>query len=539
MDNFYEKINKIYDSTSYFEKYGGSVWMTILLLLVFFIIISYYHVLNNIQPLKADWVTNRCHPGVMPFAGIINKPDNMTSSEYTSQNFTYCMQTIFKSVGNTLLEPVYYVINSIKELLDSFLEAINTIRSYISELRSDFSSISSTIMGKILVFLIPILKIIIKFKDSMQKTTGTMTAGVYTLFGTYNTVVSGIGAMLELLIVFLITVASLATVALFIPFGFGLPVFIALLVIFVMLIVPLILVYMINSMVLKQQSESLPSTPGCFHEDTKLKMNNGTIKSIKNIKVGDKLDNNNIVTAKFLVVQNNNVLYDLNNVLVTGDHSVLYNNTWIKVKEHPNASPTNIYSSPLQCLNTSTKKIVINNIVFSDWDELDDSEINEIQNRCSRYMKNGFSLFNIHKYLDGGFHCDTSVEMLNGDSIPIKDVKIDDILRFGERVLGIVKIDASDLHLKKYSLNIYNNKYNNFIIGGPNLQLCDSDLGMISTLDMDNKLYDSVSNEKYIYHLITDKKTFFINGIKFLDYNACLDKYIDVEHFKLLKQLLK
>ena len=52
----------------------------------------------------------------MPFAGIINKPDNMTSSEYTSQNFTYCIQTILKSIGNTFLEPVYYVLNAIKEL---------------------------------------------------------------------------------------------------------------------------------------------------------------------------------------------------------------------------------------------------------------------------------------------------------------------------------------------------------------------------------------------------------------------------------------
>ena len=54
----YTVINEIYRKSGYLDKYGGSLWVTVILLLVFFIIISYYHVYNNLQPIKADWANN-------------------------------------------------------------------------------------------------------------------------------------------------------------------------------------------------------------------------------------------------------------------------------------------------------------------------------------------------------------------------------------------------------------------------------------------------------------------------------------------------
>ncbi len=70
-DNIYEIINKLYNKAGFLEKYGGSLWVAIILSIIFFLAISYYYVYNNIQPLKADWINQRCKPGVMPFAGII------------------------------------------------------------------------------------------------------------------------------------------------------------------------------------------------------------------------------------------------------------------------------------------------------------------------------------------------------------------------------------------------------------------------------------------------------------------------------------
>ena len=102
-------------------------------------------------------------------------------------------------------------------------------------------------------------------------------------------------------------------------------------------------------------------------------------------------------------------------------------------------------------------------------------------------------------------------------------------MRFGERVIGIVKIKADDLETKQILLNKRTS-----IQGGPNLQICDSDLGMMSTLDM----YGDKIKVKYLYHLITDKRTFYVNGIRYYDYNGCIDKYLYLENNKLVKVLV-
>ena len=102
-------------------------------------------------------------------------------------------------------------------------------------------------------------------------------------------------------------------------------------------------------------------------------------------------------------------------------------------------------------------------------------------------------------------------------------------MRFGERVVGIVEIDARDIDVREYYLD---NK--NIVVGGPNLQICDLDLGIMSSLDLQG---EKVKANK-IYHLLTDKTTFFVNGIRFYDYNAGIEKYLDSDNLKLLTALL-
>ena len=92
-----------------------------------------------------------------------------------------------------------------------------------------------------------------------------------------------------------------------------------------------------------------------------------------------------------------------------------------------------------------------------------------------------------------------------------------------------VKQKADDLEIKKYNL-----ENECIIIGGPNLQICDKDLGMICTLDM----YGTGLNQKYVYHLITDKRTFNVNGVRYYDYNSCIDKFLDLENSRLIQSLI-
>ena len=87
MDNInIKKISKMYENLTYFDQYGSSLLLFILISILLFIFYSYCFVMTNIEPIKNDWPNQRCNPYNIPFAGLINKPDDMTATEFTKLN---------------------------------------------------------------------------------------------------------------------------------------------------------------------------------------------------------------------------------------------------------------------------------------------------------------------------------------------------------------------------------------------------------------------------------------------------------------------
>ena len=88
----------------------------------------YYHIYNNLQPIKADWLNQRCNPGVIPFAGLINRPDDMSAYDFTAENFNYCIQNILQDIVGVFLAPIHYLVNSINIIVSGLSEAVQSIR---------------------------------------------------------------------------------------------------------------------------------------------------------------------------------------------------------------------------------------------------------------------------------------------------------------------------------------------------------------------------------------------------------------------------
>ena len=542
MDNNYNVINKLYNKAGFLDKYGGSLWGTFIISLIFFLAISYYYIYNNIDPIKADWVNQRCKPSVMPFAGLINPPppEKMSAFEFTQHNFSNCIQSILGDIIGIFLAPFYYLIHVLTNTFEIIDKGIQSIRQLLNSIRNSVSDISIEIMGRILNFLIPLQQLIIKVKDTMHKSQGVMSASIYTLLGTYDTLMSVVKSIVKIIASILISLASIIIVLFIIPFGLGMPAAVPLIVIFIMILVPGIMVYIVQVLILKQMTNPLPNIPHCFCENTKLKLINNEEIEIKNCQPGMVLENDNIITSVLELVNIDETFYNLNGVICSGEHNVkiennfvTFKNNWIKVKNHPDSVKLDNHYNYIYCINTSKKYIKINNIIFSDWDNLDELQLNEIKEKCKdNYLPPNFNSSDIHKYLDGGFIENTQIKLQNGNDINIKDIKLNDILSHGERVVGLVKINAQDLNIMKYK--IQNGSY---IIGGPNINICNNTLGLvINTLNM-----DGINNnmcDKYIYNLITDKYTFYVNGIRYYDYNSCIDIFLDLEKYRLLKAII-
>ena len=140
----------------------------------------------------------------------------------------------------------------------------------------------------------------------------------------------------------------------------------------------------------------------CFHNDTKIKLKNGKIKSIKTIELGDILKDGSIVFGKMDLLNhyNNKFLDDMyvfktggednTDIMVTGTHLVLLDKEgteYVHVKDHPNSEKMehNKNEKELTCLITNTHVIPIGNHIFGDWE--DNGELPEEIKYISKKIK--------------------------------------------------------------------------------------------------------------------------------------------------------
>lgn len=542
-------INKLYDNLTYYDQYGSSIIMVIILTIVLILACSYCYIMINLQPIVDDWNNQRCKPYIIPFVGLINKPKDMSFNEFTQQNFDYCTQNILKNITGEAVQPLTFVTKSLYLLYNVIQESLNSIRQMFDKVRNLFNSVTKEIMGRLANIMIPLQQIIISFRDIMSKVLGIMTTGLFTLLASYYSLKALMGAIAQMVIIILI--ALVAMIALFWIFPFTWGIAISYTAIFIAISIPLaiMLAFMID--VLKvQPGLSIPTlkvhSVKCFDKDTKIVMDDDTERKIKDIKCGDILSKGDIVTAKFKLETKGSQMYNLFGIIVSDSHLVNYKDNWIRVNQHPDAIKIDNYKEEyLYCLNTTSKTINIEGnkgtkMVFTDWDEIYDEDLYTLKifhkynsifdpllnDKISKY-DNEF----IHKYYDGGFTHDTKIRLFDKTYKNIDEIKVGDILYNNEKVYGTVEIKGDDL-IEQYSYNLGNND-NNIIKGSPNINFCDRNIIFTSTLKYKKKLALR-EKEPILYHLLTDKKTFNIENYKLFDYNASIDLLLEKNRGKLL-----
>lgn len=506
MSNFTEKdlinstntINKLYGKLEYLDIYGSSIMLFITVTLIVLFVFFYFVAMNNSQAIKDDWVNQRCSPVVIPFVGFINKPDNKSIAEFTEENLNYCIQNILVNISGVAAQPFSFLINVLTTIFEDIQNAINTIRKVMAELRVDIKKIMQEILNLTLNVVVSVQQIFIGLKDAMGKAQGILSAALFTSLGTYYTLKALMGTIVELIIALLILFAAMIVGLWIVPFTW--PAAALNTAIFVAISVPLTLIVLFMTEVLNIQSSAIPPVPSCLDKHTRLKMNNGDYKTIEDIKVGDILVGNNIVTAKMRLDATISNMYTLNGIIVSGTHVVKYNEKWIQVAIHPHSIPIpkNTYLEPyLYCLNTTTKQIVINDTIFTDWDEIYENNlvkiletpfINKYGNVVTIDLKE-----NIHK-LYNGFTKGTIFTTQDGPKT-IEDINVGD--KIGEDIIyGVVEFDGSHITPNRY-----------FEYTG-------------SLLHLDKK-------NRHFYHLLTHSNKFSNERQTFHDFNSFIDLNLD------------
>jgi len=445
-------INTTYDSLSYFDLYGNSVIIFIFITLFVFFVFSYCKVMQTKEAIADDWVNQRCKPQNIPFAGLITHPEGTTAFQYTNDNFQYCIQNILTNITGYALEPFQFMIKSLVNVFSTMSKSIQQTREVSNSLRNNISVFAQDILTRILNVMIPIQKMFVVLMDTFNKIQGIMTGTLFTMLGTYYTLQTLMGAILELIIKVLIALVIIVIGLWILPFTW--PAAASMTAVFLAISIPLSIIIVFMSEVLHIKSSAIPKLR-CFDKKTRFLMFDKSYKIIEDLKPLDVLVDGTIVTAKIKITSEELDMYNLNDIIISESHVIKYKDKWIHVKDHPEAIKLDNYKEPyLYCLNTSTKTINLNNIILTDWDEVYGVSLEFLLNYKSIGKPE-----NISKMVDQGYHPDTKIKLLKAEK-SIEKINIGDILSTGGIVYGIVELNNNNLGNEKiYNLLVSNGKF--------------------------------------------------------------------------------
>jgi len=250
-------------------------------------------------------------------------PLYMPLSDNIEKDFIYCIQNTQSNFMGYLLQPITYITSSLTGTLSNFTNEINMVRAMFDKIRTFSTSIIQSVFGVFLNLVIEFQRITIGIKDIMGKTIGIMVTLMYIIDGSVKTM---------------------------------------------------------NSAWNGPPGQMVKTLGKCFHPNTKLKLKDGTNVEIKDIHLGDVLENGSVVESTmkidnkkeqlpFYVIRGNGV--DNEDIYVTGSHLVYNTNKkqYIRVENYDKAEKCDIQSEWFSCLITNDHIIQIGNEVFWDWED--------------------------------------------------------------------------------------------------------------------------------------------------------------------------
>ena len=246
--------------------------------------------------------------------------------EDTSTNFTYCIQSMQENYMSYLMQPLMYNLNVVGDVGANITSSINDVRGFFDRIRTFMTDIVGGVFSVFLNILIEFQRLTINIKDLFNKLIGIMVTLMFTLDGsikTMNSVWSG-------------------------PPG--------------------------------EITRAL-----CFHPETKLRLKDDSLVSMKDVPLNAVLKNGSIVNAVMHISNLDEkgkcieALYRVEggedtedtSILVSGSHLIYEpgQKKFVQVEHLLQATKTEIMCETFTCLITSNHVIPIGKWIFHDWED--------------------------------------------------------------------------------------------------------------------------------------------------------------------------
>ena len=335
---------------------ASDVLLSILIMVVFFSLAIFGLVGAYQEKIKQNWPEYKCDPMVIPLAGQLGPTVNGKPVSVAG-NFMECIQSIQTDYTKFLMEPIFMLFQMLMAITASIAEMIGGLLSFFGNFRKMIGGYIGTIFGSFQTIIIMVQKMILKLLDIIRRIYGIGGALMYIGTSFKYTVMSLTNSAADVVVnmdPFNVSGQGAFT-------GLG----------------PL------KKDVTDRWKDKREDSSMCFHPHTKVALKNGEIKKMKDIKLGDILEDDSIVEATMKIKNTDQAdkqrekLYEIENgcngekIYITGSHYI-YDSTvgkFIKVQDYSGAKVTNKKSKLLSCLITNTHKIPVGEQTFWDWED--------------------------------------------------------------------------------------------------------------------------------------------------------------------------
>lgn len=335
-------------------------WTTFLIVLGISIIVlgvyGYCVAIKHKKQLQQNWPNYKCKPYVIPIAGWIGPPGTSTV-----ENMGSCVKTMAKELFDVFLHPWITLFDLFKDILRDITMDIQDLRKMIYYIRSVIKNGLVSVANKTYDAYYRIAVLFKTIKNLLLSIFYVIRALLYVLDYAFNTLAS-------------LWNGPIGGVARFF----------------------------------------------CFDPSTPISLYNNSKKSIYTISVGDKLMGGGTVTAVIKVKKGASKMFNYNGIIVAGTHLIYELGSWKRVDETILGEEIEYNGEWLYCLAVDNNKIWINNILFADYFEANDYNLNKNIQQIILSKLNGYMVelpIDENYTLGWGFDHNTFYRIINSDNI--------------------------------------------------------------------------------------------------------------------------
>jgi len=319
----------------------------------------------DIKNIQAEWDKRRCEPTIM-FSAFLYKPptDPRSSSDFASDNFSFCIRSLIDDVFKQLLAPVLGIFSQQMAAANTTGGVFNSLRNQVGNMFRSFGGVFNDFFETYKRGTMQLSRITQLLKQAMLKVSAAVVSIVFlgislmtSLLNTYDFIVKVVIIIMAILV--------------------------AMIVLLFFALIPFMPIIFTTIAILT--AAGLGGAVGgmagafCIDPNALVYLEDGSTTPLNKIKIGTKLGAGCGTVEGILETDSTGPLYRVEGIIMSGSHMVLNGDTYVFAEKYPGATLVAEEDRPakLIILNTSSRSIPLlgeKTVIAKDWEEIPEDD---------------------------------------------------------------------------------------------------------------------------------------------------------------------